>query len=290
LPRIDDEAAKAIVHVYPDMDSAQSDREEGGTGFVMAVPVANLAPLVVDHTYVVTNRHLIVNRAEPAVVLRRHDGQRLPIAVPATSWFTHSDGADDIAVASLPDLSLDEYDIASFPISHCINRDQIAPLGVGIGIDVYYLGRFKAAIELQSITTVRFGSISSMPVMVRHPNFKKDVESYLVEGRSRGGFSGSPVVAMLKGPTVEKDHARSIIHLGADEFLLGIAWSHMTEWQEARIRGSKAELLVDLNAGMVCVAPAWRIIDILMRQELVTQRNADRATWIQQQGGEPPPS
>jgi hypothetical protein len=281
LPRIGDDAAKAIVHVYPNVQSARADRDEGGTGFVMAVPMENVEPLVLDHTYVVTNRHVILGRSEPAVVLQRHDGLRVPIALPASSWLAHPDGEDDIAIAPLPELSLDEYDIAAFPLTYCITKDKVGGLDVGIGVDVYYLGRFKADRDVPSITSIRFGNISSMPVMVRHPRFKKDVESYLVEGRSRGGFSGSPVVAMLKGPIVDTGHSRSVIHLGLDQFLLGIDWSHMTEWQEARVRGTAAELMVDLNAGIMCVAPAWRIADILMRDEFVAQRQSDRDDWIQ---------
>jgi hypothetical protein len=280
VSRIDTEAPKAIVHVYPSAASASADREEGGTGFLMAVPVENVGQQVIDHVYVVTNRHVILKEPVPAIVLRRHDGHRVPIPIPQESWFVHPTGPDDIAVAALPGIGFTEYDLAAFPVSYCIRRDQLENLDVGLGVDVYYLGRFKADQNAPSITTVRFGSISSMPVMVFHPRFKKEVESYLIEARSRGGFSGSPVVARLEGPLVDKDHARSIIHLRPDSFLLGISWSHMNEWQAARIRGAKQDLLVGLNAGILCVAPAWRIIDVIMRPELVALRIEERKAWL----------
>jgi hypothetical protein len=280
MPRIDEDVAKAVVHVYPSFKSADADLEEGGTGFIMAIPMEGIGQHMVDHLYVVTNRHVIGEEREPAVVLRGSDGKRAPVRIPTNSWYRHPNGPDDVCVAALPDIALNEYDIGAFPASHCIRRDQIEALRVELGIDVYYVGRFKSDKDEPSITTVRFGSISAMPVMVKHPRFKDHVESYLVETRSRGGFSGSPVVAMLMGPAVEKEHARSHIHVAANSFLLGISWGHMNEWQEARLMGSKADLLIGLNAGMFCVTPAWRILDILARQELVTRRQHDRDVWL----------
>jgi len=280
MPRIDENTSKAIVHVYPSLGSAQSDREEGGTGFVMAIPLKDIGNSVLDHLYVVTNRHLVLGHEKPTVVMRGLDNRLIFIEIEQNSWFRHPDGEDDLAVAPLPGLDSTPYDIAAFPISHCIRADQLVGLNVGIGVDVYYVGRFKADRQAPSITTVRFGNISAMPVAVRHPRFKRDVESYLIETRSRAGFSGSPIVANLRGPVVERGHPRSSIHLGSDAFLLGVSWGHINEWQEARIKGADAELAVQLNVGMLCVCPAWRVIDILNRPELVARREADRKAWL----------
>jgi hypothetical protein len=75
-------------------------------------------------------------------------------------------------------------------------------------------------------------------------------ENFLVEGRARAGYSGSPVIPGLQRHPIR--HA---------DFLLGIHWGQLREWQEAEINVGTAR--VHLPEGIMAVAPAWRILEIL---------------------------
>jgi hypothetical protein len=267
MPLIIGNVTDTVVYVYPTYAAALGDLTVGATGFLAYVPATpppsdierlTAAPKMLlealGHLYVVTNRHVVIDvetgmqREAPAIVVRRRDEQRVPIVIAAKDWHTHPDG-DDVAVASVP-LSSATYIAAAFPTYAFITRSDIEAFGVGPGLDVYYTGRFQTAKDRPSITALRFGSISAMPMPVPHPGFDLDVESLLIEGRARVGYSGSPVVPALQRRPMDRA-----------DFLLGIHWGQMREWQEAEITIGTAR--VHLPEGIMAVAPAWRILEII---------------------------
>jgi hypothetical protein len=277
-----------VVYVYPSTHAAESDRA-GGTGFLVYVPFddGDAAPRYVSapkplaeasgHFYVVTNKHNIIDPtdssplAEPAIVGRRKDQRRQPIPVRGDAWRTHSDG-DDIAVAPI-ELPASIYYGAAFPSSGFVTHDDVSKFGIGPGVDVYYTGRFQPDADVPSITALRFGAISAMPVRVRHPRFNIDVESYLIEGRARAGYSGSPVVPGLVGH--RSDAGGASVTLTYSDFLLGIHWGHIREWQKGELTlQSGLDISVNLPEGIMTVAPSWRILDILDSEDFVRQRGS----------------
>jgi hypothetical protein len=279
MPRIEDFTSKCVVYVYPNKAAAESDRG-GGSGFITYMPVENVPGLVATHLYIATNAHNLAPKEgspypAPAVVARRHDGTRQPVVISASNWHRHPDG-DDVALASV-DLTLDVYDIAGFDVDSFVTAETIERFNIGIGEDVYYIGRFQPFPDRPSITAVRFGNISAMPVQVRHPRFNRDVESYLIEGRARKGFSGSPVIARLSGGR-ETEHSRPLIDLGWSDYLLGINWGHVGEWVGAKLQQGQVKIdpiEVEVNAGIMCVAPAWKIRDLLFVEEFVEHRKRE---------------
>jgi hypothetical protein len=110
-------------------------------------------------------------------------------------------------------------------------------------------------------------------------------DSIIVEARSLSGYSGSPVfVAVTAGfgpPEPDDDPAtRSDLWLHtlyrAPFFLLGINWGHHP-WEDRLRDGETKEptpdgAFVRSNSGMMMVAPAWKITEILYSDELVTMR------------------
>jgi hypothetical protein len=98
-----------------------------------------------------------------------------------------------------------------------------------------------------------------MPILVPHPGLKLDVESFLIEGRARAGYSGSPVV-----PGLQRNP------LNRADFLLGIHWGQLREWQDAEIEVGRTR--VNLPEGIMAVAPSWRISEVLDSPPLRTLR------------------
>ena len=91
--------------------------------------------------------------------------------------------------------------------------------------------------------------------------------------RSRTGFSGSPVfVYRTPGSNIKEsvEHGQSYFGEGF-LFLLGINWGGFNEKWELVDEGVEAEGASTINL----VIPAWRITEMLEREEFVKQREED---------------
>jgi hypothetical protein len=65
---------------------------------------------------------------------------------------------------------------------------------IGPGDDVFVVGRFiNREGKQKNIPSVRFGNIAQMPGEPLFLDDGKELECFLIEGRSISGFSGSPV-------------------------------------------------------------------------------------------------
>jgi hypothetical protein len=273
VPRVADEYLEALVYVYPSLEHAEADKG-GGTGFLLSHPFGDDQRSILEHCYVVTARHVLLsdipNRVpwpEPVIAVGVANRKPRVICTKAGDWIPHADG-DDVAI--IGDIDLSEADcLGALRSSDLIRPNVIQGYGIGIGDDVMYAGRYQPP-NKPSVPTVRFGQISHMSLDVWHDLFKRDVESFLVEARSRGGFSGAPVVVRLiveATPTMSNDEPPTPIVqrlIPYDRWILGLYWGHVIE------EVGKVQLLV--NEGMMCVAPAWKIAEILESDRVREQR------------------
>ena len=116
------------------------------------------------------------------------------------NWICHPD--HDIAVCPLPhDVQMELYDASCLGPDFVLTLDQFHDMKVGPGDDLLYVGRFMShAGKYQNMPSVRFGNISMNPCD-EEPIEYDDPQTgqrrlqvgFLVEARSRSGFSGSPV-------------------------------------------------------------------------------------------------
>jgi hypothetical protein len=117
-------------------------------------------------------------------------------------------------------------------------------------------------------------------------------ESFLIEVRSLGGFSGSPMfVTTTQGyedanlPAVLRNQiqaARPMLRHRITRgrwgpWLLGIDWGHAPLWQPVYERVGNAQMnpssyVTAENTGIAYVAPAWRIMGALNHEELIATR------------------
>src|SRR5262249_36103745 len=191
-------------------------------------------------------------------------------------WFSHPEY--DLAVR--PFFHLPSYKFTHVQLDQFLTQDILSLYDIGPGDPAYAIGRFVNFEGRQRNTpTVRFGQIAQMP-------FEKitcdgmEQESFLVEIRSLGGYSGSPVFVFLdaiyKRPPMERDipdgRRRSMFEQGP--WLLGVDWCMIPSWErvcDASGQELKNGWQVPANSGMMGVIPAWHLQWLLTEYEPVVR-------------------
>lgn len=259
MPRIPDQLQRSVVYLYPNVDAARTGSGVGGTGFFVAL---RDDPFAESFQYLVTNIH-VSQTANRTVRINTTDGGVETIEVPSSAWVNHPNG-DDIAAAALtlqPNWAVTALDWSTLAVT----PSRIADLNMGVGDEVFMLGRFISHDNLQlNQSLARFGNIAMMPGDPVEDGRNLLVEAFLVEMRSLSGFSGSPVFVHI-GPGTYRGNGTMMPFYTEAIGLMGIDTGHkavMTEVRQKR-EGAKTDLEVPLNTGISIVAPVWRIREVL---------------------------
>jgi hypothetical protein len=290
MPRILPEYLDCVVYLYPSELDADEGSRVGGSGFWVGVPISGTDTW---HLYVVTNKHIIEN-GNAVIRVTTHDGRKANFPTIETNWVYHPSG-DDLAVYS---PSPEIVDLAKFKPSF-IRRNQIIDLAlcsemnIGPGDDTFVIGRFiNHEGRQRNLPTVRFGCIGQMPwEAVRQENrFMQD--SFLIEARSIGGYSGSPVFLYR---SFFDPHHHPYFHNVT--WLLGIDWGHINDWSPVCNAGgrpinpvSPRDMQVRTNTGMMAAVPAWKLIDILDGEPFKSERDTAGQKIREETTRNPPPS
>jgi hypothetical protein len=289
MPRIDDLILNSIVYLYPSVTAAENGDGVGGTGFLVAVPSATAARR--HYSYAVTNSHVIREAKAPVIRLNRPDKGTIVLDLAVDDW-THHPNGDDVAITGPLLLEPTKVQASLLPLELFITEGIIQDQEIGPGDDTFMIGRFKAHEGRErNLPTVRFGSISMMPLEpVRHQRGIKQ-ESFLVETRSLGGYSGSPVFVHIPSSSVRpkdrlKRRERQVRGITADltddlEFsvhgesgpwLLGIDYGHLPLFDAVLERDHKTPVdsgyVAASNSGLMGVVPAWRLAELLNSPEI----------------------
>jgi hypothetical protein len=246
-----------VVYLYPDTESAIDGRNVGGSGFLIGIPTTKVSDTLI--VCVVTNKHVAMKAN--AVRLNTHDGAMNAIEV--MHWADHPDG-DDLSISPLG-LNQTLFNYAYLGMEMLLTHDRIRRTNVGIGDDVFTVGRFTGHDgKLRNLPSARFGHIAQMP---NEPIDNKGYpqESFLVDTRSINGFSGSPVFLFLS----EQSPRASGVRLSPEDqgaFLLGIDWGHLQRLES--ITDNTGKPLADgskvaVNSGMMAVVPAWKLRELI---------------------------
>ena len=176
-------------------DPASGAVEFGGTCFFVAKP-SGLPNLV--FTYAVTALHVLeqINTLGHSVGIRLNTKDGRFLLVEINTWLKHPYA--DVAIAPLPLASLPiTADHMAYPISGFAGPEVIQKMDVGIGDEVFLTGLFTPHKGTgRNIPIVRTGNIAAMreePISTQ----MGDMDAYLIETRSLGGLSGSPVFLHL---------------------------------------------------------------------------------------------
>jgi hypothetical protein len=199
---------------------------------------------------------------------------------------------DDLAVYGLPalDKSLHRYKLLS-PPDHFITPEIIQELNVGPGDDIFVVGRFiNQEGRQRNLPSARFGHLAQMPpepIRQRRGLTFFDQESFVVEARSIGGYSGSPVMIGFNPTLLRPDRG----DLSTNRvYLLGVGWGYIMDWMPiCDQNGSPISngYQVQSNTGMMGVVPAWKLSDLLNHPALVSYR-ANREDEILKENGSLP--
>jgi hypothetical protein len=286
MTRTRDDFVDCVVYLYESVEDAQNDSPHGGTGFLVAVepdwpPPTSHADM---HIYAVTAKHVIDGGAT-VVRLNTRAGATDVLPLKAGDWKPHPAG-HDLAVAALSLEDTPRYFAYSFFMAtEFLERDQMHDADIGIGDDVFMVGRFAPHQgKHRNAPVVRYGNISRMPGEPIPTDETGEVEDgLLVEMRSLSGFSGSPVfwhrdpsqlLPRDKGPT---EGRRMRLVLPDIEWLLGVDVSHFPIWRTVQRQIGKRlspmeGMVVDLNSGQAVVVPAWHLKSLINDREFVVAR------------------
>ena len=280
VPRIRDQILDCVVYLYPTKAAAEVGVGAGGSGFLLRVPCSIVAES--HFNFVVTNRHVTAGGAT-VVRLNTKDGRTDTIEPLQNRIFESK--TDDLAIIMLPTIP-QAYQINSIGRECLVSKEFVAEHGIGVGDDALMVGRFiNRDGEQKNTPTARFGNISQMlgdPISVTIDG-KEHVqeEAFLVEVRSIGGYSGSPVFVL---PNLMYDRPGKKLPLDRG-IILGVDFCHLRNWHKARdAHGDDMEnILVPENTGMAGVVPAWKVEDLLKTKEVQNLMKACEEHEVQRQ-------
>ena len=271
--RIKDGYLDCVFYLYPSHQHAVDGAGIGGSGFLVSVPTTGLMQNFLI-LYAVTNKH-VVETGGTVIRMTRINGEIDILETDERAWVTHPHG-DDLAVY-LISINPMLYRFSHISISDFMTKDGIAGNHVGPGDDAFVVGRFiNHEGKQRNLPTARFGHIAQMPdepIVVS--GFEQ--ESFLIEARSIGGFSGSPVfwhvLPFHGGPY------RPIVNTGLGPLLLGVEWGYINTWAPlcdalgmALGDGPPWVRQVEQNSGMMAVVPAWKLAELLLGGEVLRKR------------------
>jgi len=253
-----------------------------GTAFLLVHPLGYAEATT---SYLVTARHVVEGIQKTAGgdghVYMRFNSRELKAGYgrcALNAWTFHDD--DRVDVAAMP-LGVMDHAHAYVPLSMFATDKVVEEQGIGVGTQLFFPGLFvRRAGEEQNLPIVRFGNIAAMPgerIKTKWGN----LEAYLVEARSIGGLSGSPVFATLGPVWIGKNDELQIAGNPQPTFLLGLVHGH---WDTVDVPDSDS--LADdafpfsepksVNMGIGIVVPAKHIQETLDQPYLSSQRDALR--------------
>ena len=244
------------------------------TGFF--VSVASTHPKLVHriHMYFVTAGHVARALSDKPVyfLVNKRGGGVTGMGIGTNcNWLPHpTDRTVDLAV--LPVDYQEDADIKSVPARDFVSATDIASQSVGIGDEVFITGLFTAAPGTERIMPlVRHGNIAMLPQeQIQTEMGYADV--YLLEARSIGGISGSPVFVR---PTVMVPTEEATLYGVGPMKLLGLVQSH---WDVKESEINKPSVIHDrkrgVNYGVAVVVPASKILETINQPVLTEARMA----------------
>jgi hypothetical protein len=278
MPRIHNDFLECSIYIYPSKEAAEKGVRAGGSGCLVLIksPVKGYS-----HAYAVTNSHVIREGNSSVIRLNTIRGEKDILEFEYADWIHHPDG-DDLAVCPI-DFPSDQYSVRFIDRDkYFITDTSIRYFDIGVGDQTFMVGRFISHEGKQRNTpSVRFGNIAMMPNEPVRNTRGYMQESFLVETRSIGGYSGSPVFVYI--PNYENrfpEEPRGVVRL------LGIDWGHLPfqsfdpvhpfdKVVDASGTSHPDGWRVASNTGMAAVVPAWKLDELLNIPELLRQREQE---------------
>jgi hypothetical protein len=246
-----------------------------GTAFLISPPA--LPGSKHRWTYLATAAHLIDDIADKDdndghvwVRFNGNDGKLTTLSTLPTDWLRHPDQGADVA-AYRWDKGVGDHDVWSADVQ--LMDDLIKVFEVGPGDDVFIIGLFsKAEGKTRNVPIVRVGNIAAMPgepIFLKKLNASSQV--FLIEARSIGGLSGSPVFLHM-------GHMRL---LDADKRGMGKrrTFKGLPKYWMGMIHGHYDVDQGPVNMGIAVVIPHERIVDVINSPKEIERRTIEEEKW-----------
>ena len=269
---VPDEVRKCVVFVCY---QSKNGFHLAGTGFFVSVPSSICEQI---HAYLVTAKHVIKKIEEISVdnkvyirINRRDNKPSELIYSDLTRWKYHpSESNVDIAVLPWgPDFGV--YDYRTLPSEMAVTQELITKEGIGCGDEVFLTGLFGSHYGNQrNLPIIRIGNIACMPEEKVETKEMGEIEAYLIEARSIGGLSGSPVFVHISSLR------KGALRLGEEPiYWLGMVHGHYDLPELDSIDAASKDNLVNLviNMGIAIVIPSTKILEVLNQRELSEDRD-----------------
>jgi hypothetical protein len=249
-----------------------------GTAFFVGVPFEGTGGRF--GCVVTTAMHLVAKARETADdgclwlrVNTTEGGFRfIKIEDPAWAIPDQSQRAVDVAAAIWPH-GRDIYDFKFNSIADVATPDLLESKVVAEGDEVFLPGLFvNHHGRLRNVPIVRVGNIASMPNEPVATKMLGAIDAYLVEARSVGGLSGSPVFLSMGVVRHSSRDANdnAIFHSGRNWYLLGIMHGHWDAEHE-QIEGDALSSSEFVNMGIAVVTPIAKLVELLDSDPLKSQ-------------------
>jgi hypothetical protein len=245
-----------------------------GTAFFVAMQGENMA-----FTYLVTAKHVIdgieKESIDGKVLIRMNDkqGNARQIESDICDWVGHSEDISvDIKIFAW--LPPSDCDWNAIPTSMIATNKIIEQDFIGIGNDLFVTGLFVGHYgQRRNTPIIRVGNIASMPEEKVKTKEFGDIEAYLIEARSIGGLSGSPVFVFLDSKRTRRVKFPEGDFKGKVFYLLGIVHGH---WD--RKENEIDDIISDIdggkiNTGIAVVVPATKLLEVINQPKLLQQRS-----------------
>lgn len=275
LMQVPDEIRKAVVFLYC---RVKGEMKAAGTAFYARYPLPDFPESGID--VLMTAQHVIAaireNSDDGLVVVRLNlqDGGSELLAAPVDNWLPadQSKEAVDLAVTPWRPPPGVNVDMRPWRLGDSVATDDVMRReGIGIGDEVFMVGLFRNHLGRdRNEPIIRVGNLAAIPADPIRTKHFGDMRAFLVEARSIGGLSGSPVFAHM-GLIRVRDGA---VHVANPEvspgedvmafYFLGLAHGHWS-MPEADADDLLEDVREDevLHTGIAAVVPAQQIMNVL---------------------------
>ena len=188
--------------------------------------------------------------------------------IAADDWMKpdQSEKAVDIAACFWPFPGA--FRIKSVGVNQCATAEVVEREAVGVGLDIFLTGLFvEHHGRERNVPIVRVGNIASMPEESVSSRIGL-MDAYLIETRSVGGLSGSPVFVQMG--THRPDAQYNLVRRPDNSplwFLLGVMHGHW-DAQQAEIAIDDGLATEYVNMGIAIVTPITKLIEFTEQGEI----------------------
>lgn len=236
----------------------------GGTCFFVGVQKTNNNP---EHPAIVTAKHVIDEIRKDSVDgmvyfrFNLRDGHaRIGKGAPLEHWEVHPTDPS-VDVAALQASPTADTDHLTFSAEDFATEGLVKKEGIGLGEEVFLVGLFSEHFgSKRNIPIVRIGNIAAMPEEPVSVPGLGSIDAYLIEARSIGGLSGSPVFVNLGKVRVHEGQLKYLRN-GLGFYLLGLMLGHWD--RKVPVAAQDEDHFESVNMGIGIVVPAGKILEVI---------------------------